>query len=191
MKIVNTDALLIVDVQNDFCPGGALGVNNGNKIVPIINELQNKFENIILTRDLHPENHCSFSKNPEFIDGSWPEHCVKNTNGAEFHPKLIVPQNAPIISKAQNPRKDSYSGFDEADLMNILKEKNIRRLFIVGIATDYCVKFTAIDALKNKFEVFIILQACAAVDVPPGSANLEIEKLKAMGVNIINPKELQ
>lgn len=191
MKIQPTDALLVVDVQNDFCPGGALAVDEGHRVVPIINHLIPLFEHVIYTRDWHPENHCSFADPPEFVDGSWPPHCVAHSPGAEFNGDLHVPVDAVIVSKATDPDRECYSNFAESTLAKDLRTSGVRRIFICGLATDYCVKHTALDGIKEGFEVLLIENACRGVDYPPGSAADAVEAMKIAGVKVRWSKDLE
>lgn len=162
------DALLIVDVQNDFCPGGSLPIPEGDAILPIINNLIKEARSvgapIIASRDWHPPKHISFKAQ----GGTWPEHCVQNTKGAEFHPKLELPKDAIIINKAFEIDKESYSAFEGETstgehLAHLLKAKKIKRIMIGGLALDYCVHFTALDARVANFEVHIHLPATRAI----------------------------
>ncbi len=184
MEIQPTDALIVLDVQKDFCPGGALAIEEGDEVVPVINRVKRHFTHVVFTRDWHPENHCSFSTNPDFQDGSWPPHCVQNTAGAEFHFDLIVPHDAWIVSKGTELDSDAYSGFQESSLAEDLEKKGINRVFVCGLATDVCVKSTALDARKLGFDVVVIEDACRGVDVPIGSAAKAIEEMKAAGVQV-------
>ncbi|MDK2782783.1 MAG: nicotinamidase/pyrazinamidase, partial [Thermococcaceae archaeon] len=144
------EALIIVDMQRDFMPGGALPVPEGDRIIPTIEELVEKFKKrgalIVATRDWHPPDHISFKER----GGPWPSHCVQNTKGAEIVVKL--PEDTIVISKADKPDKEAYSGFEGTELAEILKEKGVKRVYICGVATEYCVKATALDALKHGFE---------------------------------------
>ncbi|MEM3151578.1 MAG: isochorismatase family protein, partial [Candidatus Bathyarchaeia archaeon] len=146
VKVDKESALIIVDVQNDFLPGGALPVPNGDKVIPILNkyiELFNKVgAAIFATRDWHPPNHISFKTQ----GGIWPPHCIQNSKGAEFASNLKLPKNVNIISKAVNPNMEAYSGFEGTDLALKLKELGVKKVFIGGLATDYCVKNTVLDA---------------------------------------------
>ncbi|HOJ33273.1 MAG TPA: nicotinamidase [Candidatus Hydrogenedentes bacterium] len=175
------DALIVVDVQRDFCPGGALAVREGDEIVPLINQVIPRFEHLFFTRDWHPADHCSFSPKPQFVDKSWPAHCVQGTTGAEFHPLLLLPENAVIISKGVTSDKEAYSGFDNTPLAELLKKRHIQRLFICGLATDYCVKATALDGLKNGFTVVLFADACRGVDIPPGTVEETWRELRDAG----------
>jgi len=164
MKVNDDDALLVVDVQNDFCPGGALSVPGGEGVVRAINPLQLKFSRIFFTRDWHPQDHCSFSDEPAFEDGSWPPHCVQDSPGAEFQGDLHVPSDAIIISKGTDPDKEAYSGFQGTDLAAQLRAAGVARVFVAGLATDYCVKATALDALREGFAVVLIEDGCRGID---------------------------
>ncbi|MDT0689739.1 bifunctional nicotinamidase/pyrazinamidase [Salegentibacter sp. F188] len=183
-------ALLIIDVQNDFMPGGALAVPEGDKIVPVVNELQEKFELVIATQDWHPQNHASFAdshadKN-EFetidLDGIqqilWPVHCVQNSEGAEFHPELNTSKIEAIFRKGTNPKIDSYSGFyDNAHLKSTgltgyLKEKGVEEIYFCGLAAEFCVYFSVKDALQEGFSAILIEDATRALD------NNEFKKAK-------------
>ena len=179
----NKDALIIVDVQNDFCPGGTLAVKNGDKIINQINNIQKYFNYIILTQDWHPKDHTSFSTtNPEkkiFTTKKmpygdqviWPPHCVIGTRGAEFHKNLNTNKANFIIRKGFRKEIDSYSGFYENDrststgLDGILKNLKIERVFVVGLALDFCVQFTAIDSVNLGYETFVIEDATLPVDI--------------------------
>lgn len=184
MKIETTDALIVTDVQNDFCPGGALPIEEGHRIVPIINQLQPLFEHIVFTRDWHPEDHCSFDDEPEFVDGSWPVHCVADTPGAEFHGDLHVPADAFIVSKATEPEREAYSSFQDTGLADKLREWGVTRVFLTGLATDFCVKFSALDAIEAGFEVCVVENACRGVNHPPGSVARAVDEMRAKGVKI-------
>ncbi len=158
-------ALVVVDLQNDFCPGGALEVKEGDKIVALINELVSAFEKddlpVAFTRDWHPTDHCSFRAR----GGMWPPHCVQGTPGAEFHPSLRVPSKAIVISKGTSRDRDAYSGFQETDLAERLRRVGVRELFVGGLATDYCVKNTVLDALELGFKVYIITDCIKGVNL--------------------------
>lgn len=184
MKILPADALIVVDVQNDFCPGGALPVDEGHRVVPVINRIAPLFEHVVFTRDWHPENHCSFADPPEFVDGSWPVHCVADSPGAEFHGDLHIPADAIIINKGAGPNAEAYSGFSGTRLAEHLRAANVNRIFVCGLATDYCVKQTALDGLKEKLTVFVMENACRGVNFPPGSAAAAIETLKKAGAHV-------
>jgi len=177
----NKDALIIVDVQRDFCSGGALPVPEGDKIVPILNKYIEKFSKvgalIVVTRDWHPPNHVSFKN----YGGPWPPHCIQGTSGADFHPDLKLPREAKIVSKATSADKEAYSGFDGTDLGKDLKNIGIQRVFIGGLATEYCVKSTVLDALSLGFEVVLLLDAIKGVDVNPGDSEKAIREMLEKG----------
>lgn len=187
----NKKALIIVDVQNDFCKGGSLEVKDGDLIVQPINDLikSNAYELIVATQDWHPENHSSFkANNPE--SGIWPNHCVQNSQGAEFHPKLNKKRITHIIQKGTNPEVDSYSGFFDNDhksatgLNEILKRLNFHDVDVVGLALDYCVKATALDAVKLGYNTSVIVSLTKAVNINPDDGVKAVEELKKAGVVI-------
>lgn len=191
MHITQNDALIGVDLQNDFCEGGALEVKGASDVIPIINSLIPRFEHVIFTRDWHPANHCSFSGDPQWVDKSWPAHCIANTEGAMFHPLLRIPDRARVESTATDPRFEAYSGFDGTDLAEYLRSVGVRRVFIGGLATDYCVKETAIDACKEGFEAVLIEDAVRGVDNPAGTAAQAMEDMRKAGVRICQSEEVQ
>ena len=178
-------ALIVVDMQNDFCPGGALAVTDGDRIIPDINRLVIDFEKsscpVFFTRDWHPENHCSFSEN----GGIWPVHCVAETEGAAFCSELYIPETAVIISKADHPASDAYSGFQGTDLASLLKSKGVTEVTVCGLATDYCVKATALDAVNEGFSVSVAGNAVKAVNVNPGDDEKAFAEMKASGVKVL------
>lgn len=190
IDVKNTDALIVVDVQQDFCPGGALAVAEGDRIVPGINALSHRFSIRAFTRDWHPAGHCSFSAAPQFVDKSWPPHCVAETPGAHFHPALDVPGDAIVINKGTDALKEAYSGFDGTSLAETLRAHRVRRVFICGLATDYCVKATALDAIKNGFDTYVIEDLCRGVDIPAGSALAAIDAMRAAGATICRSGDL-
>lgn len=183
MKIAITtkSALIIVDVQNDFTPGGALPVPEGDKVIEPLNKYIQLFNNsgqiIIATRDWHPPNHKSFKE----YGGIWPPHCIQNSWGAEFHPNLHLPKKTIIINKAYEIDKEAYSGFEGTNLDLILREKGIKRVFIGGLATDYCVKNTVLDALKLGYETILLLDAVKGVDVNEGDSEKAINEMVTKG----------
>ncbi len=182
MKITSTDALIIIDVQKDFCPGGALAVEDGDAIIPVINKMSPLFKHVIVSRDWHPANHCSFGNPPAFCDGSWPAHCVGGSPGAEFHEDLHIPDDALRVSKATTPEREAYSDFQETGLADDLRHRGVTRAFVCGLATDYCVKSTALDAVAEGFEVIFLEDACKGVDAPPGSVQLALKEMTEAGV---------
>jgi nicotinamidase/pyrazinamidase len=208
MEMTKRDALLIVDVQNDFLPGGALGVSSGDQIIPLVNLIQSKFDFIVATQDFHPADHKSFAANNpgrkvgDIIDLNgldqflWPVHCVQGTDGADFSKALIQEHWNKIFQKGMNAEVDSYSGFfdnakrGDTGLAKFLRENQIERVFICGLALDYCVKFTALDALNEGFETFLITDATRPVNVKPTDGENSLRELAAAGIKLITSKEL-
>lgn len=186
---MNKKALLVIDVQNDFCKGGSLAVDGGELIIPYVNSLMSEFDLVVGTKDWHPQNHSSFMSNNK--DGVWPDHCVKETSGAELHPDLNKEGLDFIWSKGSNPKVDSYSGFFENDkvtstgLGEFLKLKGVNEALVVGLALDYCVKATAIDALKFGLDVTVDLKGTKAVNLNDGDDKLAIEELLSSGVKVV------
>ncbi len=180
---VRNPALIVVDVQRDFMPGGALPVPKGDEVVAPLNVLISHFAErgftLIYTRDWHPPDHVSFRQR----GGPWPPHCVQGSEGAEFHPDLVIPQGAVVVSKATDRDKDAYSGFGGTDLEKVLRDKGVRRLFVGGVATEYCVKSTVLDALRLGFEVFVVEDAIRGID-PDGEEKAKIEMVKEGAVLI-------
>jgi nicotinamidase/pyrazinamidase len=201
-------ALVIVDVQNDFIPGGALAVREGDLIVPVINMLQEKFDHVLATQDFHPADHGSFAANHvgkapgELIDLAgltqilWPVHCVQGTKGADFHHDLIRDKWELVFQKGKNPEVDSYSGFfdnarrGDTGLGDYLKKQGTEQVFVCGLALDYCVKFTALDAQSLGFETFLITDATRAVNLHAGDGDTAISELKAAGVKVLTSKDI-
>lgn len=178
-------ALLIVDVQNDFCPGGALAVNDGDAVVPVLNQYIKAFVRknlpVLASRDWHPKE----TKHFKSFGGLWPEHCVQGTPGAAFHPGLKLPPEAIVLSKGMDPDKDSYSAFQAMDdrgrgPVGILNGLGVKEIFVGGLATDYCVKSTVCDALKH-FKVNLLIDAVRGVDLNPGDSKAAVEKMLADG----------
>jgi nicotinamidase/pyrazinamidase len=174
-----SDALIIVDVQMDFCPGGALPVPDGDQVVPVLNDYMKLFTKsnakIFATRDWHPPNHISFKQQ----GGPWPPHCIQQSDGAQFHPDLKLPSTTMIISKATDPNKESYSGFDGTQLSAELKTQGVTRVFVGGLATDYCVKSTVLDALKLGYKTVLLLDATRGIDTTPGDVEKAINEMTA------------
>lgn len=197
------NALLLIDIQNDFMPGGALPVSEGDQIVPVVNALQKKFALIVATQDWHPQNHGSFAANHpgkkpgEIIELNglqqilWPVHCVQNSAGAAFHPDLNTNMIDRIFVKGTDPDIDSYSGFfdnghkKDTGLADFLKQKGVRTVSICGLATDYCVKYSALDAVQLGFETRLITDACRGVELNPGDVSGAIHEMKDTGVEIL------
>jgi nicotinamidase/pyrazinamidase len=181
MVLSREDALMIVDVQNDFCPGGALAVCGGDQVVPLLNRWIAAAEAagipVFASRDWHPANHISFRDR----GGPWPPHCIQGTAGAEFHPDLKLPANVQIISKADKPDADSYSAFGGNDLADRLRKSGVRRVWIGGLTQDYCVHDTALDALREGFEVHVIVDATRAVNVNSEDGKRALERIRQSG----------
>lgn len=183
MQIRPDDLLLVIDVQNDFCPGGRLAVADGDDVVPVVNRLAPRFDHMVLTQDWHPPGHSSFATShpgraafesiemPYGQQTLWPDHCVQGTPGAAFHPQLATERAELVIRKGFRSEVDSYSAFHENDrrtptgLAGYLRERELRRIFLVGLATDYCVHYSAIDARRLGFEVAVIESGCRAIDL--------------------------
>lgn len=182
------DALLIVDLQNDFMAGGSLAVPRADEVVPVLNRYLKIFAAlpIYATRDWHPELHCSFNTQ----GGSWPPHCVAGTHGAEFSAALQLPPSAVIVSKAVSVDQDAYSGFQSTDLDARLRAADISRLYIGGLATDYCVLNTVRDALLLGYRVMLLADAIRAVDVQPGDGLLAEQEMQGLGARRITIEEI-
>jgi len=175
------EALIVVDMQRDFMPGGALPVPDGDRIIPRVNEYIKKFRErgalIVATRDWHPENHVSFKEQ----GGPWQRHCVQNTPGAEFVVEL--PADAVVISKATEPDKEAYSGFEGTNLGEILKKNGVKRVYVCGVATEYCVKATALDAVKNGFETYLLRDAVKGIN--PQDEERVLREMESAGVKVL------
>ena len=202
------DALVIVDVQNDFCPGGALAVPEGDRVIPVVNCLQPHFELVVATQDWHPANHGSFAANHEgkrpgeVIDLHglqqilWPVHCVENTFGAAFHADFDRARVARVFQKGTDPEIDSYSGFfDNAHrkatgLGDYLKERGVTGVYICGLATDYCAKYSALDAVGLGFNTYLIEDASRGVNLQPGDVRRAIEEIRGRGVTVVQAAEI-
>jgi len=202
-----SDVLLVVDVQNDFCTSGALAVPRGEEVVPVINSLARRFSHVVLTQDWHPRGHLSFASShagaqpfqsialgygPQVL---WPDHCVQGTAGADFHPGLDVPHAALIVRKGHTREIDSYSAFYENDhatptgLGSYLRERALRRVFLAGLAFDFCVRYSAEDARRLGFEAVVIEDACRAIDLD-GSASATHAALAALGVPCVRAEKV-
>ena len=200
-RVTAADALLIVDIQNDFCPGGALAVPEGDAIVPLVNRLAERFDHVLLTQDWHPPRHRSFASSHsggqpfgtvrlDYGDQVlWPDHCVQGTPGAAFHPGLDVTRAELVLRKGFRPEIDSYSAFFENDkrtrtgLAGYLRDRALRRLFLVGLATDFCVAWSALDARREGFEAVVVEDACRAIDLD-GSLGRAREEMRRSGVTL-------
>lgn len=184
------DALLVVDVQNDFLPGGNLPVPTGNRVVPVLNRYIEIFETLGLplyaSRDWHPANHSSFRDQ----GGPWPPHCIARSAGAQFAAELVLPKHTVVLSKGTSPEKMAYSCFEDTNLMEMLRDHGIRRLFIGGLATDYCVLNTVKDALDDDFTVFLLEDAIQAVNVQPDHGSRAKEEMILRGAMSIRIEDL-
>lgn len=206
LSLSDHDALVVVDVQVDFCPGGALAVAEGDAVVPLANALAKRFRHVLLTQDWHPAGHASFAsthgKTPfETVELSygtqvlWPDHCVQGRKGAEFHPGLDIPHARAVIRKGLNPQVDSYSGFREADrvsptgLAGYLSDLGVTRVFLCGLATDFCVAWTAYDAREAGLEVVVVEDACRGIDLDGSLARAQSE-MDARGILRIASNDL-
>ncbi len=196
------DALIVIDVQNDFCPGGALGVDGGDEIVPIINKLIMRFDHVILTQDWHSTGHSSFASShpgnapfetimmPYGEQTLWPDHCIQGTAGADFHHDLQWTKAELVIRKGFRPHVDSYSAFFENDhttptgLAGYLREREITNVTFAGLATDYCVAYSALDAIENGFAADVLLDACRGINLG-GSLAAMITKMRKAGVTLV------
>lgn len=205
----NRNALIIVDVQNDFCEGGGLAVEDANSIIPVINKISNKFDRVVATQDWHPAEHMSFASNHDDkepfdtkeIKGReqtiWPDHCVQDTAGAQFHPRLDIKPVDLIIRKGTKVDVDSYSGFRDNDKETItgldgyLKRLNTQNLFLVGLATDVCVFYTAMDSVELGFHTFLIEDATRGVDQPAGSVKKAKKEMQEAGVNFLQSDDIK
>jgi nicotinamidase/pyrazinamidase len=201
-------ALLLIDIQIDFLPGGALAVAEGDRIIPIVNELQKRFELVVATQDWHPSNHGSFAVNhPGKKPGErielngleqilWPAHCIQNSKGAELAPEVDQTRIQKVIQKGTDPKIDSYSGFYDnghlksTGLERYLTAKRVTDLYIAGLATDYCVKFTALDALPLNFKTYVVEDACRGVNLKEGDVSAALEEMQEAGVHIVQSRDL-
>lgn len=196
-------ALILIDLQNDFCPGGALAVPQGDAVIPVANRIQDSFDLIIATQDWHPSDHISFAANHahakvgDIIEINtvsqilWPVHCVQNTYGAQFHPQLNLDRIQTYIQKGTDKTIDSYSAFfDNAHLRSTglaeyLSGLGIKEVYVLGLATDYCVKYSCLDAIELGFKVFLIEEGCRGVELKPGDSANAIKEMRNAGVVII------
>jgi nicotinamidase/pyrazinamidase len=201
-------ALILVDLQNDFLPGGALAVPQGDAVLPLANRLQSCFKLVVATQDWHPANHGSFAANhPGRVPGEVitlakipqvlrPVHCVQNTRGAELAPGFIRSRINRVFKKGTDPLLDSYSGFFDngheraTGLSEYLKDREVTDVYVAGVATDYCVKFTALDAVALGFRTFLVEDACRGVDLNPGDVAAAVEEMKKAGVGVVQSRDL-
>ena len=186
-------ALLVVDVQNDFCPGGALGVPDGDAIVPRVNRTIGLFVRrglpVLATRDWHP----AVTKHFKAYGGAWPPHCIQGTKGSRFHPDLRLPKDAMVLSKGMDPEQDSYSGFQAQspsgrDLESVLHDLGIDEVYLCGLATDYCVRATALDAVRRGLRVHVLADAIQGVDLKPGDSAAAIQEMRDAGVAFVESR---
>ena len=203
MQIRDDDLLLVIDVQNDFCRGGALAVGDGDAVVPVVNRLSERFKHVVLTQDWHPSGHSSFATShpgsapfetigmPYGQQTLWPDHCIQGTSGAAFHPQLATERAELVIRKGFRPEIDSYSAFHENDrrtptgLAGYLRERGLPRIFLAGLATDYCVYYSAMDARRLGFATVLIEAGCRAIDLA-GSLDAARTEMAAAGVQRID-----
>jgi nicotinamidase/pyrazinamidase len=183
------DALIVIDVQNDFCPGGALAVTDGDRVVPVLNRYIDQFTKaglpIFATRDWHPEKTSHFNTG----GGPWPPHCIQGSKGAEFHPDLKLPPDTVIVSAGMGPDEDGYSGFlgindSRTKLVDLLRQQGVERIFVGGLATDYCVKHTVLDGLRENFKVVLLTDAVRGVNLKPGDSQRAIAEMRQAGAEI-------
>jgi len=202
-------ALILVDIQNDFLPGGALAVPEGDAVVPVANCVQPRFDLVVATQDWHPAKHGSFAANHagrkpgEIIELAglsqilWPMHCVQDTNGAAFAPGLDTSRVDRVFRKGTNPAIDSYSGFFDngrrqaTGLADFLRERSVDEVYVLGLATDYCVKWTVLDARDLGFATYLIADGCRGVNLAPGDVSQALEELRVAGVQMIESKEVR
>jgi len=179
------DALIIVDVQKDFLPGGSLPVPSGDDVIPVLNDYISLFKmaksKVFATRDWHPLNHVSFKE----FGGPWPPHCVQETDGANFHPDLKLPENVTVISKAMDPKRESYSGFDGTTLADELRKGEVSRIFVGGLATDYCVKNTILDGLSLGFDVVLLSDATRGINVKADDSEKAVLAMRSGGAKTV------
>jgi nicotinamidase/pyrazinamidase len=183
------DALIVVDVQNDFCPGGALAVTDGDQVVPVLNRYIHQFTTsglpVFATRDWHPAETSHFNTR----GGPWPPHCIQGTTGAQFHPDLALANNVRVLSKGSSPESNDYSGFqavsaDGAGLAALLRGLEVNRIIVGGLATDYCVKHTVLDGLKEGFRVVVLTDSVRGVNLQPDDSDRAIEEMRRAGAEI-------
>lgn len=185
-SIEASDALVVVDPQNDFLPGGSLAVPNGNRIFDPINRLMPLFSYVVATRDWHPKSHAYFQAN----GGPWPWHCLARTRGAQFSTRLASEQIDDVVSKGTDPKTDGYSGFAATDLSERLRAHGVDRVFIAGLATDYCVRATALDALASGFRVVVLTDAIAAIDAKPGDEQRALDDMRSAGAELTDSAQV-
>lgn len=208
MTKLHKSALILIDLQNDFCKGGALAVPDGDEVIPLANELQTRFDLIVATQDWHPAAHKSFASNHanqkpgEIIELNgvsqtmWPDHCVQHTKGAEFHPRLKTGKIKKIFQKGMDIEVDSYSAFfdnkrmHQTGLEKYLRDQGVTDVYLMGLATDYCVKFSCLDAVQLNFKTHLIQDACRGVELKPGDVTRALEEMQQSGVHLTTAKEI-
>ncbi len=185
------DALLVVDLQRDFCFGGALAVAGADEIIPVVQVLVKRFVHeerpVLFSRDWHPVEHCSFAAQ----GGPWPPHCVAGTAGAAFPDDLEMPEEAVILSKATTKEKDAYSAFEDTGLAEVLRGRHVKRLFVAGLATDYCVRESVLDGLSEGFQVMLVSDAVRGVDVNPGDSRRAMDEMVRRGALPLQASEVE
>lgn len=190
VRLLAGDALLLVDLQRDFLPGGALAVPEGDRVLPVLARYLRRFERsglaICCTRDWHPADHVSFRSQ----GGPWPPHCVAGTPGAAFAPRLELPASVQVFSKATTPETEAYSGFEGTGLAASLRRQGIKRLFVGGLATDYCVKATVLDALREGFAVLLLGDAVRPVELEPGDGERALQAMRDAGARLLDSEQL-
>lgn len=206
--MAHQSALVLVDLQNDFCEGGALPVSGGSSVIPLANKLQHSFQLVVATQDWHPANHASFASNhpghgigdvvktDKILQILWPDHCIQDSFGAEFHRDLDLSRVARIFHKGVDSKIDSYSAFFDNEhlrstgLGEYLREIDVSDVYILGLATDYCVKYSALDAKHLGFNTFVIADACRGVDLAEGDSVKAIDEMRAAGIEIISSEKI-
>jgi nicotinamidase/pyrazinamidase len=185
MRLTNGDVLIMVDVQNDFLPGGALEVAQSDEVIEPLNRASGLFHQhglpVFATRDWHPRDHCSFLAQ----GGPWPPHCIQDTPGAEFSEALQLPRETIVLSKGTLQDRDTYSDFQETELHELLQRLGVKRLFVGGLATDYCIVNTVKDGLANGYEVYVLSDAIRAVNLKPGDGQRAIEEMRSKGAKFV------
>jgi nicotinamidase/pyrazinamidase len=179
-------ALLIIDFQNDFCPGGALAVDEGDQIAEPIKRLAREFDHVFATRDWHPPDHSSF----ETEGGPWPVHCVQGTPGADLHPSLEEVEIEEIVDVGREREDQGYSGFEKSNLAQLMRDRDVEQVAVCGLATDYCVRASAIDAAKEGFDTTVVTDAIRAVDVKPGDGKRSLDEMEEAGAKLATSEEL-
>ena len=174
--------MIVVDVQNDFCPGGALAVPHGDEVVPPVNELAHELQFVVATRDWHPPNHSSFAAQ----GGPWPVHCVRDTEGAQLHPALDSSAIDAVVDKGRSVDAEGYSGFEATGLESMLRSRGVDRVHVAGLALDYCVRATALDARRAGFDVVLHSGATRPVEVQPGDGARALAELRSAGVEVVD-----